>query len=264
VHRPQFKPSLHVEVVDSEGVYLLSEQGHFVLIGELYCQLAPLLDGRHTVDDIVDALADTDSPARVYYALTLLEQRGYVVEGTADAPSERAAFWWGLGVDAAAAERRLADSAVALASFGGVSLEPFAAALAKLGVRVAEHGDFTVAQTDDYLQDGLAELNAAALAADRPWLLVKPVGAQLWIGPVFRPGQTACWECLAQRLRGNREVAAYVRRRLGRGVVKVFVPGLRHFWARLAPGRLYDAPVRLGWLPAPLAEEQLNPIPFFM
>jgi len=25
VHRPQFKPCLHVEVVESEGVYLLSE-----------------------------------------------------------------------------------------------------------------------------------------------------------------------------------------------------------------------------------------------
>jgi oxazoline/thiazoline synthase len=43
-------------------------------------------------------------------------------------------------------------------------------------------------------------------------------------------------------------------------VVKVIVPGLRHFWRRLAPGRLYDVPVALGWLPAPLAEEQLNPI----
>jgi oxazoline/thiazoline synthase len=42
-------------------------------------------------------------------------------------------------------------------------------------------------------------------------------------------------------------------------VVKVMVPGLRHFWRRLAPGRLYDVPVRLGWLPAPLTEDQLNP-----
>jgi ribosomal protein S12 methylthiotransferase accessory factor len=46
-------------------------------------------------------------------------------------------------------------------------------------------------------------------------------------------------------------------------VVKVIVPGLRHFWARFAPGRLYDVPVRLGWLPAPLAEETLNPTPMF-
>jgi ribosomal protein S12 methylthiotransferase accessory factor len=47
-------------------------------------------------------------------------------------------------------------------------------------------------------------------------------------------------------------------------VVKVVVPGLRHFWARFAPGRLYEAPVKLGWLRQPLDETQLNPIPMFL
>ncbi len=42
-------------------------------------------------------------------------------------------------------------------------------------------------------------------------------------------------------------------------VAKVFTPGLRHFWRRSAPGRLYDVPVKLGWLDRPLAEEDLNP-----
>jgi bacteriocin biosynthesis cyclodehydratase domain-containing protein len=45
---------------------------------------------------------------------------------------------------------------------------------------------------------------------------------------------------------------------------RVVVPGLRHFWARFREGRLYTAPVEMGWLPRPLIEEQLNPIPFFM
>jgi ribosomal protein S12 methylthiotransferase accessory factor len=44
----------------------------------------------------------------------------------------------------------------------------------------------------------------------------------------------------------------------GLHVVKVFVPGLRHFWPRFAPGRLYDVPVSMGWLAAPLTEVQLN------
>ena len=37
-------------------------------------------------------------------------------------------------------------------------------------------------------------------------------------------------------------------------VAKVIMPGARHFWARLAPGRLYDVPVRLGWLQRALGE----------
>ena len=47
-------------------------------------------------------------------------------------------------------------------------------------------------------------------------------------------------------------------------VVRVIVPGLRHFRARFAPGRLYDAPVALGWLTKPLSEEELNAVPVFV
>jgi ribosomal protein S12 methylthiotransferase accessory factor len=53
------------------------------------------------------------------------------------------------------------------------------------------------------------------------------------------------------------------RAMVGLPVVKVVVPGLRHFWARYAPGRLYDVPVRMGQLSEPLPEEAMNPIPIF-
>jgi hypothetical protein len=43
-------------------------------------------------------------------------------------------------------------------------------------------------------------------------------------------------------------------------VVKVVAPGLRHFWPRFAPGRLYDVPVALGWPDAPTAERP-QPVP---
>ena len=43
-------------------------------------------------------------------------------------------------------------------------------------------------------------------------------------------------------------------------VVRVIVPGLRHFYRRFAPGRLYDVPVKLGWLERPRPEDELNPI----
>jgi oxazoline/thiazoline synthase len=43
-------------------------------------------------------------------------------------------------------------------------------------------------------------------------------------------------------------------------VVRVIVPGMRHFYRRFAPGRLYDVPVKLGLLHVPLSEDELNPI----
>jgi ribosomal protein S12 methylthiotransferase accessory factor len=45
----------------------------------------------------------------------------------------------------------------------------------------------------------------------------------------------------------------------GLHVARVVVPGLRPFWARFAPGRLYDVPVELGWLDRPRAEDEMNP-----
>jgi ribosomal protein S12 methylthiotransferase accessory factor len=51
---------------------------------------------------------------------------------------------------------------------------------------------------------------------------------------------------------------------VGMPVVKVIVPGMRHYWARFAPGRLYDVPVTLGWQSHRTEEEDLNPIPIFV
>ncbi|MGW0579819.1 YcaO-like family protein, partial [Streptomyces sp. NPDC002920] len=51
---------------------------------------------------------------------------------------------------------------------------------------------------------------------------------------------------------------------IGIPVMKVVVPGLRHFWARFAPGRLFDVPVRLGRLSAPTPYDALNPVPLFV
>ena len=42
-------------------------------------------------------------------------------------------------------------------------------------------------------------------------------------------------------------------------VVRVIVPGLRHFYRRFAAGRLYDVPVKLGLRDRPLPESELTP-----
>ncbi len=48
---------------------------------------------------------------------------------------------------------------------------------------------------------------------------------------------------------------------IGMPVARVIVPGMRHFWARFAPGRLFDVPVRMGHRKRPLVEADLNPAP---
>ncbi len=51
---------------------------------------------------------------------------------------------------------------------------------------------------------------------------------------------------------------------IGLPVIKILVPGMRHFWARFAPGRLYDVPVEMGKLSKPTPEQDLNPTPVFI
>ena len=48
---------------------------------------------------------------------------------------------------------------------------------------------------------------------------------------------------------------------IGMPVVRVIVPGMRHFWERLAPGRLYEVPVRMGRRTGPVSEAGINPAP---
>lgn len=51
---------------------------------------------------------------------------------------------------------------------------------------------------------------------------------------------------------------------IGIPVVRVVVPGMRSFWSRYAPGRLFDVPVRSGRLSRPTLYDELNPIPLFL
>lgn len=211
--KPKFKDHFHVEVAQPGVVYLLSEKGHFALSGRLYSILAPLLDGRHTVDEIVALASGQATATDVEYALTLLERKGYITEATDVLPSLAAAFWNLLGVDSAVAARRLQQTTVSVTAFGSVPKEQFISTLESLNIRVSDSGDLGVALSDDYLQVGLDAFNKEALQAQRPWLLVKPMGAVVWIGPIFRPGNTGCWKCLANRLRGNREIETSILER---------------------------------------------------
>jgi ribosomal protein S12 methylthiotransferase accessory factor len=46
-------------------------------------------------------------------------------------------------------------------------------------------------------------------------------------------------------------------------VVRVIVPGLAHFWPRFGTKRLFDVPVKMGWIKTPNLEKDLNPVPFY-
>jgi hypothetical protein len=76
--------------------------------------------------------------------------------------------------------------------------------------------------------------------------------------PLFR-GPEAIRDLQTQLAETGRRLD-HTRPDIGVPVARVIVPGLRHFYRRFAPGRLYDIPVKLGLLDRPRSEAELNPI----
>jgi ribosomal protein S12 methylthiotransferase accessory factor len=213
LNRPRFRPHFHVEIVAGEGVFLLSDSRQTLLRGRLYELVAPWLDGR-SAEDVCYRLRGKASPAEVYFALTQMERKDYLCEEEEALPAGQAALWSSQQVTPAAAARRLAERPVVVRAFG-VEAGPFLELLQSLHVRVAGEGQADVVLTDSYLRGDLRTWNAEALRGGRPWLLVKPLGRQVWMGPLFHPGKTGCWECLAQRLQANSPIATYLQGRNG-------------------------------------------------
>jgi len=108
--------------------------------------------------------------------------------------------------------------------------------------------------------DGVTPLRLA----DHPFLTPRPDSAPQPDATSFGPLDNtrnqvlACVE-IARRAGLDFLVLNQTRPDVEVPVVRVIVPGLRHFYRRFAPGRLYDVPLKLGLRDVPLPETELTP-----
>jgi ribosomal protein S12 methylthiotransferase accessory factor len=204
---PVFNANYRVLTAGSDTLLLLSESEDILLHGRAFVILAPLIDGHTTSDELVRRVRDSLAPAEAYYVLLHLQQQGLLYEASESGlPVEQTAFLHALGVDPHLAAARLQSQTVLVTALGALDASPLAARLQQAGIRTtAEAADcsFEIVLTDDYLRGDLQGIQEQAWKKRHPWLLVKPVGSTIWIGPLFRPQQPPCWECLAQRLRAR-------------------------------------------------------------
>ena len=214
LNKPRLRQSFAVEVVEPNLLFLLSEHRQSVFEGGIYPALVPHLQGRLTIGEIFAALAARFSLPEVFIAINRLTAAYCLVEGDTGALPEHARFWDGISVesDAVQVSRRLDQRVMTVRTLGTIRQENFEEALRQNGLRVGADGDLLVVATDDYLRDELAEIDRHARLNAKPWVLVKPTGMIVWIGPFFRPPDTACWHCLERRLRYNRQVELFIRR----------------------------------------------------
>jgi bacteriocin biosynthesis cyclodehydratase domain-containing protein len=217
--RPRFKESYRVELLQGQGLFLLSEDDFSILTGEMYEKVGPCLTGHDTVAEIIEKLAGEVDPAVVYYAVMQLEDKGYVTEGAHGRCAEAdAAFWHLSGAAPLDAEARLSQSRIAVIAAGDLEpdlLDRMTTLLRDRGLRLADaaaEADLTIVLTNDYLAAELADYNRRFSAEGRAWLLVRPIGIESWIGPLFEDRETACWNCLAQRLSGHKVAETFLYR----------------------------------------------------
>lgn len=178
-----------------------------------------------------------------------------------------------LGIPAIAAISRRTDHRTErLMMAFGAHLDPRLAvlrALTELNQMAATSSD-DPRGTDAGLDRDMETWMNTATAANQPYLL-PDLAAPAWrpADHQYHAGDDLAANVLTLQRRLERAglnmlVLDQTRPDIGLPVVRVVVPGIRPFWSRLAPGRLYDVPVKLGWLDVPTAEADLNPIPMFL
>jgi oxazoline/thiazoline synthase len=216
---PQFAPNFSVYVLPHDVVCLYSEDRKFFLHGELYCALASAIGAGKSFRQLVRELERNFPSDKIHEALKRLIDRRFVIPAPSSSLGVVGAYWASLGLSPETAANNLRKCRVRIQSLDVQGAKELGAALKALGVRVVKgSADLTVTLVNDYLEGRLAELNRQHLSDHTPWMLVQPSGIFPLVGPVFRPGQSACWACLAERMKRNREIKAFLDRRQARRV----------------------------------------------
>jgi oxazoline/thiazoline synthase len=210
----QFAPNFTAYVLPPATICLYSEHRKFFLHGELYVAIAEAI-GKNSKDTnvLIHELSRKFPIDQIQEALKRLYERRYVTIASPITTGIVAGFWASLGLPPEAAENALANCRVRIEAIDVKGAKELTTALTNLGVRVvARSADLTVTLVNDYLDRRLAELNSKHVDDKTPWLLVQPAGAFPLVGPVFKPGETACWTCLSDRMLRNREIKGFLDR----------------------------------------------------
>ena len=196
IDHPEFNPDYTLVLVEGEAAYLVSERGHVAIKGLGPMSVARAIhEGTPSVRDLV--AADLMPTQALYLLLARWEHLSYLRER------------------GATTQTSLTVGLIALAGIDAAPLRTTLMAAGHVVVDADVEHDATVVLVDDYLNAALPDLNARQLALGRPWLLARPGGQIVWVGPYLVPDETGCWECLADRLRQARQVETYLGSRVG-------------------------------------------------
>ena len=212
--RPVIAPHCRVVRVPPREILVIGDDAEVRLTGELFCDLAAHLDGRSTVAEITARMVaeGTATADEVPQAVAILRDRGYLVDAR---DSIDPAFRYRLWRSVAVAEQDAPIATIEVVGLGDVPVDDIVAVITAHGIAVqppgppVEPAEVCVVVADDLLHPELPDLAGRLREAGRCVLLVCPGGPRPTIGP-WLTSSGPCYDCLAERLRFNRQVEAQV------------------------------------------------------
>jgi bacteriocin biosynthesis cyclodehydratase domain-containing protein len=186
---PRYRPLCR----SGERLILAAEDEVRCIDEPVIADIVAVLQHANTIAQIEESLSRKHPISGIRAALGKMSEEG-LLAATSRHPPEIAAYWNSVG-----------GEATGLLEVGFQPIEPRSQGIVRQalladGVHIAPGAPFLLVTADDYLRPDLAEINLRS----QPWLLAKPVGYTIWMGPLFVPGRTACWSCLARWLKPHR------------------------------------------------------------
>jgi ribosomal protein S12 methylthiotransferase accessory factor len=218
--RPRLRPGVEIAPADGGRWQIRWDFDEVVFLSGDGCArvlpwLASRLHGEDTLGTLVGEAEARGVAAEFREVVALLREQRFVEDGSVvarDGPAELSDVLRGWSIDAAAALSDVAKTRIHVAGRTAVA-ERIAGACRRMGFVDVEVSScagalpqtgLLVAVEPDCGPVLLERINAWALTEQRTWMLVGVWNRRVLVGPLFVPGETACYVCYRQRLDSHR------------------------------------------------------------
>lgn len=199
------------------------------LLIELFHVIQPLLDGKHTVEQILDMAGKETMPTTIIFLLKMLRAHGLLQEAERPASlnqdeveqwDRQIQFFAHFVSDPLPVQGILLKSHIGITGKGSL-VDSVRSALESLGIGRVTPVNSIASSSNGSEPDWIQELDLLVVATDSPeygifekvnatrlndgvrWMRVAIEGVTAHVGPTILPHQTACYTCYELRLRSN-------------------------------------------------------------
>jgi len=211
IENPRLKPSFSLEVLPDKSVLLVSEFKSVVISNPIaQSLLIDIAQQKLSLQAIIAKFTDNGVPPfQVMRVLFELNTKGYIMNNDSTLDDAQMIYWENHEFDVKIIERLLREKALSVKNLSNIETTLFENACQEAGLQITDKGDLVVIMVDNYSDYRLREINTEFERSKKPWMLIKITGSDVWLGPLFVPGKTACWNCLKQRLDLNKPIDVF-------------------------------------------------------